>query len=174
MAVVSRTWSDPDCVTARAGFTVQPPPPPGQNPPIEVKVTLRPPKSRTPPSRLSHGLAGLSGGRLKITPVPVTSTRGRPPGSAPTISRISSTGRGSIRGSTPMRGRQYFQSIIHADIFFSNHWYLKPIYWCFVIHTYIYFTCLGMVRSIPMNRTTVTSNTPTAAAQKLVKITANR
>ena len=105
MAVCSRTWSDPDCVTARAGFIVKPPVP-GQNPPIEVKVTLRPPKSKTPMSMGLGRSGGMtsSGGRLKITPVPVGRGRG---GMTPTISRISSTGRGVIRGSTPIRGKGF-------------------------------------------------------------------
>ena len=54
LAVCERSWSDPDCVLARAGFIVQ-----DQSPldgsriaPIEVKVSLRPPKPKTPPAKL--------------------------------------------------------------------------------------------------------------------------
>ena len=50
-AVAERAWTDPSCMTARAGFAVTPPDPSKQFP-IEVKVTIRPPKSKTPPSKL--------------------------------------------------------------------------------------------------------------------------
>ena len=50
-AVAERAWTDPSCMTARAGFAVTPPDPSKQFP-IEVKVTIRPPKTKTPPSKL--------------------------------------------------------------------------------------------------------------------------
>ena len=102
MAVCSRAWSEPDCVTARAGFIVKPQEP-NTNPPIEVKVTLRPPKSKTPPPIVTPS----RGGRLQITPVP-GSGRGRGGGGfyTPQVARISSTGRGrGSRGSYTPRGR---------------------------------------------------------------------
>ena len=55
-AVAERAWSDTSCMTARAGFCVSQP---DQKPTaIEVKVTIRPPKAKTPP-------------KLVITPVNV-------------------------------------------------------------------------------------------------------
>ena len=68
VAVTERAWSDPSCLTARAGFTVTCPTDQAQldeatgqpkQQPIEVKVTIRPPKPQTPPPK------------LQITPVKV-------------------------------------------------------------------------------------------------------
>jgi len=62
-AVSERAWSDPSCLVARAGFCVSDPQKdlgqqldevtgqPRQNP-IEVKVSIRPPKPKTPPPKL--------------------------------------------------------------------------------------------------------------------------
>ena len=50
-AVSERAWSDSSCMTARAGFCVVNPEINKQSP-IEVKVTIKPPKSKTPPTKL--------------------------------------------------------------------------------------------------------------------------
>ena len=100
-AVCSRIWSDPDCANARAGFIVKPPVP-GQNPPIEVKVTLRPPKPKTPVLVGLGQFGGIisSGVRLGV-PEPVGREQG---GKASTISQNTSTGSSATRGSSSIRG----------------------------------------------------------------------
>jgi hypothetical protein len=70
---------------------------PGQNPPIEVKVTLRPPKPKTP---VLVGLGQFGGVRLGV-PEPVGREQG---GKASTISQKSSTGSSATRGSSSIRG----------------------------------------------------------------------
>jgi len=105
LAVAHRSWTDPDCVTARAGFTVKAPQPMegGKLPPIEVKVTLKPPKPKTPPPS-----------RLQITPVSAKQV-GRPMGANP-VGRPRLVARGtpttitrgltpSVRGPTPTNSR---------------------------------------------------------------------
>ena len=61
VAVTERAWSDPSCLTARAGFNVVGPADQGtidevtgqpKQQPIEVKVTIRPPRPKTPPPKL--------------------------------------------------------------------------------------------------------------------------
>ena len=49
-AVAERAWSDSSCMTARAGFCVSKPD--VKPTAIEVKVTIRPPKAKTPPPKL--------------------------------------------------------------------------------------------------------------------------
>ena len=79
VAVTERAWSDPSCLTARAGFPVLAPTneqtqldeitgQPKQQP-IEVKVTIRPPKPKTPPPKLMITPVKLGGeGVNKRTP----------------------------------------------------------------------------------------------------------
>merc|ERR1712088_848003 len=86
VAVTERAWSDPSCLTARAGFPVLAPAneqtqldeitgQPKQQP-IEVKVTIRPPKPKTPPPKLMITPVKLGGeGGNKRTPA---STSGSP------------------------------------------------------------------------------------------------
>ena len=61
-AVSERAWSDTSCMTARAGFCVTSD---NKQSPIEVKVTIRPPKPKTPPTS-----------KLVITPVNVKPSPG--------------------------------------------------------------------------------------------------
>ena len=50
-AVAERAWTDSSCMTARAGFCVTADTPNHQAP-IEVKVSIKPPKPKTPPPKL--------------------------------------------------------------------------------------------------------------------------
>ena len=54
-AVAERAWTDSSCLTARAGFCVSADTSPdisNQQAPIEVKVSIKPPKPKTPPPKL--------------------------------------------------------------------------------------------------------------------------
>ena len=100
-AVAERAWSDTSCMTARAGFCVTQPDPSKQFP-IEVKVTIRPPKAATPPPK------------LVITPVNVKQAAS-PAGSATRLVKITANRRiipvrDPTSISTPPRGGQEKES----------------------------------------------------------------
>ncbi len=82
LAVCERSWIDPDCVMARAGFVVQDQPPGSRIAPIEVKVSLRPPKPKTPPPKLMITPVGMGSSAKSVSlmksSMPGTSGGARP------------------------------------------------------------------------------------------------
>merc|ERR1719410_2136620 len=86
VAVCERAWSDPSCLTARAGFSVLSPVAeanqldeitgqPKQQP-IEVKVTIRPPKPKTPPLKLMITPVKLAGEGKRTTAAATSASPG--------------------------------------------------------------------------------------------------